>query len=189
MPNQTFGLERLDTPTGPMLIVTDDDGCLRAIDWEDHEPRLHELLRRQYPDPVALRASVRRSDAARAVEAYMEGELDAIAELPTATGGTAFQRTVWKALRAIPGGQTISYGELARRIGQPSASRAVGLANGSNPIAIVVPCHRVIGANRSLTGYGGGLDRKRWLLIHERTWHPLPSSQTELLWTGPAKLG
>jgi methylated-DNA-[protein]-cysteine S-methyltransferase len=93
--------------------------------------------------------------------------LDAVARLPTATNGTDFQRAVWNALRRIPIGRTISYGVLALQIGRPTATRAVGLANGANPIATVIPCHRVIGANASLTGYGGGLDRKRWLLAHE----------------------
>jgi len=101
------------------------------------------------------------------LQAYFAGELREFG-LPLAAGGTPFQQRVWRALRDIPYGETISYGELARRIGQPKASRAVGLANGRNPISIVVPCHRVIGANGSLTGYGGGLERKRWLLAHER---------------------
>jgi methylated-DNA-[protein]-cysteine S-methyltransferase len=92
--------------------------------------------------------------------------------------GTDFQRTVWQALRRIPCGTTISYGELARRIGRPAAVRAVGLANGANPVGVVVPCHRVIGADGSLTGYGGGIERKRWLLAHERASasHELPLS-------------
>jgi methylated-DNA-[protein]-cysteine S-methyltransferase len=100
------------------------------------------------------------------LQAYFAGELREF-ELPLAAEGTPFQQRVWRALCDIPYGETISYGELARRIGQPTASRAVGLANGQNPIAIVVPCHRVIGANGTLTGYGGGLERKRWLLAHE----------------------
>lgn len=100
------------------------------------------------------------------LQAYLDGELHDF-ELPLAAEGTPFQQRVWHALCDIPYGETISYGELARRIGQPTASRAVGLANGQNPIAIVVPCHRVIGADGSLTGYGGGLARKRWLLAHE----------------------
>ncbi len=113
----------------------------------------------------------RRDDAAlkepRAqLQAYFAGELREF-DLPLAPEGTPFQQRVWRALCDIPYGETISYGELARRIGQPKASRAVGLANGQNPISIVVPCHRVIGANGSLTGYGGGLERKRWLLAHE----------------------
>jgi methylated-DNA-[protein]-cysteine S-methyltransferase len=111
--------------------------------------------------------------AARALLAYFDGDLDAIADLPTATNGTAFQRAVWSALRRIPAGRTVSYGMLATQIGRPKAIRAVGLANGANPIAIVVPCHRVIGADTSLTGYGGGLHRKRWLLAHERGERPL----------------
>ena len=100
------------------------------------------------------------------LQAYFAAELRDF-ELPLAAEGTPFQQRVWRALCDIPYGETISYGELARRIGQPKASRAVGLANGQNPISIVVPCHRVIGANGSLTGYGGGLARKRWLLAHE----------------------
>jgi methylated-DNA-[protein]-cysteine S-methyltransferase len=114
-----------------------------------------------------LREVSRPSEAGRSLQAYFEGDLDAITRLPTATNGTDFQRAVWDALRRIPVGHTISYGALALQIGRPTATRAVGLANGANPIAIVIPCHRVIGANASLTGYGGGLDRKRWLLAHE----------------------
>ncbi len=103
-----------------------------------------------------------------AVADYFAGDLHAIDALPVKTAGTTFQQEIWRALREIPCGTTISYGELARRIGRPQAVRAVGLANGSNPIGVVVPCHRVIGANGSLTGYGGGIERKRWLLDHER---------------------
>jgi methylated-DNA-[protein]-cysteine S-methyltransferase len=103
----------------------------------------------------------------RALEAYFAGDLTAIDTLSVKTAGTSFQQTVWKALRAISPGTTLSYGELARRLGRPNSARAVGLANGSNPVAIVVPCHRLIGADASLTGYGGGIGRKRWLLAHE----------------------
>ena len=108
--------------------------------------------------------------------AYFTGDLDAIANLPTATGGTSFQREVWKALQAIPAATTTSYGKLAARLGRPTASRAVGAANGSNPIAIVVPCHRVIGTNGTLTGYASGLPRKQWLLDHERRFAPVMTS-------------
>jgi len=101
------------------------------------------------------------------LDAYFAGDLTAIDDVPVATNGTPFQRTVWAALRRIPAGTTTSYGALAASIGYPSAMRAVGLANGANPVAIIVPCHRVIGADHSLTGYGGGLPRKRWLLEHE----------------------
>jgi methylated-DNA-[protein]-cysteine S-methyltransferase len=157
-----------------MRIVSDAAHNLRSVDWDDYEPRMQELLRRYYgTDAVLLREASRRSAAARALLAYFDGDLDAIAPLPTATNGTAFQHAVWSALRSIPSGRTVSYGTIATQIGQPKAVRAVGLANGANPIAIVVPCHRVIGANASLTGYGGGLHRKRWLLAHERGERPL----------------
>jgi methylated-DNA-[protein]-cysteine S-methyltransferase len=172
--NQIFFVEHIDTPTGRMRIVCDDAERVRAIEWDDHEPRLRDLLRRHYGEgAVELREISRRSAAARALLAYFGGELDAINALPTATNGTAFQRTVWSALRKIPAGRTVSYSVLASQIGRARAVRAVGLANGANPIAIVVPCHRVIGADASLTGYGGGLGRKRWLLAHERGERPL----------------
>jgi len=171
---QTFFVEPIETPTGRMRIVSDDAHNLRALDWDDHEPRMHDLLRRHYgADAVQLREVSRPSAAARSLRAYFDGELDAINDLPTVTNGTAFQRTVWSALRRIPAGRTVSYRTLAAQIGRPKAVRAVGLANGANPIAIVVPCHRVIGADASLTGYGGGLHRKRWLLAHERGERPL----------------
>jgi len=105
--------------------------------------------------------------AASQLKSYFAGQLTEF-DLPLAPAGTEFQRRVWAGLRTIPYGETVSYGELARQLGSPSASRAVGLANGRNPIAIVVPCHRVIGSDGSLTGYGGGLDRKRFLLALER---------------------
>jgi methylated-DNA-[protein]-cysteine S-methyltransferase len=165
---QTFQLERLNTPTGRMQLVSDEQGRVHALDWVDHDERMHRLLGRYYKNvSVRLRESKQESAAKRAVLAYFGGELDAIAKLDVASPGTEFQNDVWRALRQIPRGQTRSYGALAKQIGRPAAVRAVGLANGSNPIAIIVPCHRVIGANASLTGYGGGLDRKRWLLAHE----------------------
>lgn len=166
-----FQLERLPTPLGQMLLVTDGQQCLRAADWQDYEARLHLLMRRQYKGlSISLRETVPESAAARAMLAYFEGEIDAIDTLQVALGGTNFQRQVWSALRGIPAGQPLSYRSLAQRIGRPSAVRAVGLANGANPISIVVPCHRVIGSNASLTGYGGGLPRKQWLLDHEANW-------------------
>jgi methylated-DNA-[protein]-cysteine S-methyltransferase len=159
-------LERWAAPVSPLLLVTDEDGVLRALDFADHEDRMHRLLRTHYGEftledgaaPVAL---------ARALDAYFEGRIEALAGVPTATGGTPFQCAVWNALRRIPAGTTLSYGQLAASLGCPGASRAVGAANGANPIAIVVPCHRVIGADGKLTGFGGGLPRKRWLLDHE----------------------
>jgi len=175
-------LTRLDTPTGRMLIVTDQEGRARAIDWDDCQTRMNRLLRRHYGVMVDdLRESRGTSAALQALERYFGGALHAIDSVATATNGTGFQQTVWAALRTIPSGRPISYGALATRIGRPKAIRAVGLANGSNPIAIIVPCHRVIGANASLTGYGGGLDRKRWLLAYEGALNPIPvAGQAEL---------
>jgi methylated-DNA-[protein]-cysteine S-methyltransferase len=177
MAETRFALERLETPAGPMLLVTDAEDRLRAADWEDHDDRLQRLLRRHY-GPVVLerRNGKGPSDAAKALAAYFDGELGAVKSVMTATNGTDFQRRVWEALRRIPAGTTLGYGALAARLGRPSAARAVGLANGANPIAIIVPCHRVIGADSSLTGYGGGLARKRWLLAHEGA-SATPSSQ------------
>jgi methylated-DNA-[protein]-cysteine S-methyltransferase len=162
-----FFVERLETPTGAMWLVTDDERRVRALDWEDHQDRMGKLLRRHYGDAVRRQPAAGRSAAARAVADYFDGDLTALVALPTATEGTEFQRVVWRALREIPAGETRSYGALARAIGRPAASRAVGMANGANPIAVIVPCHRVIGADASLIGFGGGLDRKRWLLAHE----------------------
>lgn len=161
-------MEQLDTPTGRMLIVTDEQCRLRALDWEDHAARMQQLFNRHYRDPV-LRSHRRlpKSHPKAALAAYFDGDFETISAVVTETRGTDFQRQVWAALRRIPVGRAISYGKLAATIGRPSAVRAVGTANGANPIPVVVPCHRVIGADGSLTGFGGGLDRKRWLLAHE----------------------
>jgi methylated-DNA-[protein]-cysteine S-methyltransferase len=168
MPILTFHLERARTPIGVALLLTDAQGRLRALDWDDHSARMRRLLCSHYGvDAVRLANPRGASDARRSVERYFAGDLTAIDRLPVETTGTSFQRDVWGALRLIPVGRALSYGELAVQIGRRSAVRAVGLAIGANPIGIVVPCHRVIGANGSLTGYGGGLDRKRWLLEHE----------------------
>jgi len=167
-PSHIFSVERIETPTGRMLVVLDDQNRLRALDWEDHEERMRRLMGRQYgADAIRLNEVTAASAAVHAVRSYFEGDLSAVVGLASATNGTAFQRSVWDALLLIPVGQTLGYAALAARIGKPRAARAVGLANGSNPIAIVVPCHRVIGANGTMTGYGGGVERKRWLLAHE----------------------
>lgn len=161
-----LGLTRLASPLGTMLVSFDAEGNLRTLDFETHEARMRALLARQN-GPHELVGAVAPVAIARAMEAYFAGDLRAIDALPVATGGTAFQREVWAVLREIPAGTTTSYGALAARLGKPGASRAVGLANGANPVGIVVPCHRVIGADGMLTGYGGGLPRKKWLLAHE----------------------
>ncbi len=166
MPIETLRLDRLKTPIGVALLVVDKDGVLRALDWEDYEPRMRELLRlqcgavelKQAKAPAAMKASL---------SAYFKGDLDRLGEISWRVGGTPFQRQVWNALPKIPAGSMLSYGALAAKLGVPRATRAVGHANGSNPISVVVPCHRLVGANGSLVKYGGGLDRKRWLLRHE----------------------
>ncbi len=160
-------LERIATPIGTMLVLTDEENRLRALDWDDYENRLNRLLRLHYGTNFAISEALHPSPARRALDAYFACELTAIDALTVETAGTPFQRAVWAALRNIPAGNTVSYGTLAAAIGRPKAVRAVGAANGANPIGIVVPCHRVIGANAALTGYGGGLRRKQWLLRHE----------------------
>lgn len=163
-----FTMERLPTAIGTALVVTDSDGCLRALDWDEYEERMMRLFRLHYGEHrVVLREGVVDAQVKKALLAYFEGEHGAIDRIAVRTAGTDFQRDVWAALRTIACGSTLSYGALAVRIGRPAAVRAVGAANGANPVGIVVPCHRVIGADASLTGYGGGLQRKRWLLAHE----------------------
>ncbi|RXH20432.1 methylated-DNA--[protein]-cysteine S-methyltransferase [Bradyrhizobium guangzhouense] len=163
---ESFGLDRLATPIGVALLVTDADGALRALDWDDYEHRMRELLRLHYgavelgdqPAPTAMKS---------ALSAYFEGDLDQLSRVAWRVAGTPFQQKVWTALAQIPPGTTMSYGAMAARIEMPKAIRAVGHANGSNPISVVLPCHRLIGADGSLVKYGGGLERKRWLLRHE----------------------
>jgi methylated-DNA-[protein]-cysteine S-methyltransferase len=165
-PSASFGLDRLTTPIGIALLVTDAEGVLRALDWEDYEHRMRELLRLHYgsvdlsdrPAPTGMRT---------ALSGYFEGDLGQLASVAWRIAGTPFQQKVWKALAKIPAGTTMSYGAMAAKIDMPKAIRAVGHANGSNPISVVLPCHRLIGADGSLVKYGGGLERKRWLLRHE----------------------
>jgi methylated-DNA-[protein]-cysteine S-methyltransferase len=163
---QTFGLDRLPTPIGTALLVTDAEGALRALDWEDYAPRMKELLRLHY-GAVVLNEARSPQSVRSALSGYFKGDLDRLDTIEWRVAGTPFQSKVWNALPKIPAGQTMSYGALAARLGMPNAMRAVGHANGSNPISVVVPCHRLIGADGSLVKYGGGLERKRWLLAHE----------------------
>jgi methylated-DNA-[protein]-cysteine S-methyltransferase len=165
-PPETFGLDRLQTPIGIALLVTDADGVLRALDWQEYEQRMKDLLRLQC-GVVALRDARSPSALRSALSAYFKGDLDRLKEIRWRVGGTPFQQKVWAALPMIPVGTTMSYGALAAKLDVPKAMRAVGHANGSNPISVVVPCHRLIGSNGSLVKYGGGLERKRWLLKHE----------------------
>jgi methylated-DNA-[protein]-cysteine S-methyltransferase len=156
----------LDSPIGRLLLLS-DERSLTGLHMEvaGREPKGRAAWV-QRPDAVPLRL------AAQQLMEYFAGARRRF-DLPLNLGGTPFQRRVWQELQEIPFGETWSYGQLARRIGNAGASRAVGLANNRNPVAVIVPCHRVIGADGSLTGYGGGLDRKRWLLTHEGStqWH------------------
>jgi len=157
-------VEHLESPIGRLSLYV-RQATLVALEFDTgrDDPRL--LLLRRFPE--AGFSEVAGTPFADALRRYFDGELRAIEGLAVDPGGTRFQARVWRALRKIPVGSTLSYGELARRLGQPLAVRAVGLANGRNPIAIVIPCHRVIGSDGALVGYGGGLERKRWLLGHE----------------------
>jgi len=176
---EQFQIDRVASPLGTLLVVCDDAGRLRALDFHDYEARMRRLLRAHYGERgFELRAGRGPSAVTDALAAFLSGALHAIDAVEVRTGGTEFQRRVWSALRCIASAVTCSYGELATEIGKPSASRAVGLANGSNPIAIVIPCHRVIGVDGSLTGYGGGIDRKRWLLEHESKWSAASAPST-----------
>jgi len=165
-PPEALTLDRLATPIGTALLVTDEHGVLRAFNWTDYEPAMRGWINRHYP-----KAELTEGDAPPQVrgpfETYFQGDAAALESVPWQASGTPFQLTVWAALCTIPAGETLSYARLAKRIGRPTAVRAVGHANGANPVAVVVPCHRVIGADGSLTGYGGSLPRKRWLLAHE----------------------
>lgn len=164
----TFLTDTIDSPLGEMIIVTDEQDALRALEWTDLTDRMKRLLARQYNGTsFSLRPAKAPISVTQAMGNYFEGDLQALERVVSVAGGTDFQRQVWTALRTIPVGETRSYRDIAIAIGNPKGVRAIGLANGANPIGIVVPCHRVIGANGDLTGYGGGLNRKRWLLKHE----------------------
>ncbi|MEO0867705.1 MAG: methylated-DNA--[protein]-cysteine S-methyltransferase [Cyanobacteria bacterium J06642_11] len=163
-------LTKLESPIGNILLVTEGD-VLVSLDYAGYEHRMMRLLEKRYgqfllteddqlcPPPTPT--------IAQAIRHYLAGDLTAIDGLPVNPGGTQFQSTVWQALRSIAPGTIMSYGALAKQLGNPGAVRAVGTTNSLNPISIVLPCHRVIGANGTLTGYAGGIERKRWLLAHE----------------------
>ena len=160
-----LAVDRVDSPAGPIVLVASAAGLV-AVDFGEPEDRVWELLRRRF-GAIEMAPAEDPLGASSAMRAYLAGRLEALDHLPVDAGGTPFQQVCWAALRTIPAGTAWSYRQLALRIGRPAAIRAVGLANGANPVGIVVPCHRVIGADGSLTGYGGGLARKRWLLEHE----------------------
>src|SRR5262245_53265961 len=160
-----FLTDEVSSAIGPIVIAV-RDGRLVSLDFGDCRERMRALLTARYgrarleraPDPDGISGRI---------EAYLSGELGAVDDIAVESGGTPFQRDVWTALRGVPAGTTVTYAQLARTLGRPAALRAVGGANARNPVAIVIPCHRMVGSDGSLTGYGGGLSRKRWLLDHE----------------------
>jgi methylated-DNA-[protein]-cysteine S-methyltransferase len=160
-----LNLDRMKSPLGLLLLAWEGEH-LRALEFGYNEARMTKLLLQHYGE-WELREATAPAPMRQALADYFAGDLAALNRIPVKTNGTEFQCAVWAALRTIPAGQTRTYGELAQQIQRPAAVRAVGMTNGANPIGIVVPCHRVIGANGALTGYAGGLERKRWLLEHE----------------------
>lgn len=164
-------IDTIESPIGP-LTAGDRAGRLCLLHFGPDDGGLDQTLERWYPGEPRTRRPI--TAVREVLSRYFAGELGVIDTVPVELNGTEFQKRVWQALRRIPHGSTLSYGALAKRIGAPAAVRAVGAANGSNPVALVVPCHRVIGSDGTLTGYGGGLDRKRWLLDHEHANPSLP---------------
>jgi methylated-DNA-[protein]-cysteine S-methyltransferase len=157
-------IDAVESPVG-VLTLAERAGRVCMLHFGSDGPDVDKVFDRWYPGEPKNRAPI---DGVRGVlTRYFAGDVAALDTVPVELNGTPFQKKVWEALRRIPGGTTISYAALAKRIGDPAAVRAVGTANGANPVAVIVPCHRVIGSNGKLTGYGGGLDRKQWLLEHE----------------------
>lgn len=160
--------ETIETPIGPVVLVADETGALAMAEFADCEHRMDRWLQRRLHSgrytlgPGAISAAVKQ-----AFENYFGGDVAALRDVAVRLDGTAFQNEVWTALRGIPPGETFAYGAFAERLGRPQSARAVGHANGANPLSIVVPCHRLVGADGALTNYGGGIERKRWLLDHE----------------------
>jgi methylated-DNA-[protein]-cysteine S-methyltransferase len=161
----TISMTWTKSPIGFVRIAATESGALSALVFDEQWPEMRERLTRRFGAIDFVEA--RGSAVADCVCAYFEGDMHALDAIDVDAGGTVFQRRVWRELGRIPAGETRSYAQVARAIGAPAAVRAVGAANGQNPVSLVVPCHRVIGANGTLTGYAGGIARKRWLLAHE----------------------
>ncbi len=162
-----FSYDTISTPLGAMTMAVDEEGALRVLDWAQAGRDDLFSFQRFYKD-VTLEKRPAPKPIKKALNQYFEGELTAIESIKIALPGTEFQRAVWNALCQIPAGTTCSYGDIARTINNEKAVRAVGMANNANPIAVVVPCHRVIGASGKMVGYGSGVKRKEWLLKHEK---------------------
>lgn len=178
-----WSIEQIESPLGALVCVT-REGALVALEFPENSERLHRYLARRtkkargapYEDGAPPAAVTEGSlnaergasgEVGERIRAYFAGDLDALDDVPVDLAGTDFERRVYAELRRVRRGTVVAYSELARRAGRPDAVRAVGATNAKNPISIVVPCHRVIGRNGSLTGYAGGVERKRWLLAHE----------------------
>ena len=161
-----FTCDRMTTPLGPAILVADGSGALHMFFWEEQAETWCRVFHRTHRGAKLTQRGDRFGHVS-ALTRYFDGEIAALDGIRVAPSGTPFQRKVWRALRTIDGGTTLSYGGLAQRIDEPRAIRAVGAANARNPVGVVVPCHRVVGSDGTLTGYAGGLVRKRWLLEHE----------------------
>ena len=156
------------TPIGALVVIEDETDALFMVEFADCDDRMERWLHHRLASGrFALRAGTVSRRTREAFAAYFDGGVGSLRDLPVRLDGTPFQNSMWTALRDIRPGETLAYGAFALRLGRPQAARAVGHANGSNPMSIVVPCHRLVGANGDLTNYGGGLERKRWLIDHE----------------------
>lgn len=174
-------IEAIETPIGEFIFASDAEGRLHGAGWTSKDIRMDRQLRGYRTDGALLdHATAAQRETADRIRAYFAGDITAIDAIDAVPAGTPFQLSVWRALRDIPCGKATTYGALALSLGNPAAVRAVGRANGANPIGVVVPCHRVIGADGSLTGFGGGIERKRWLLAHEG--HDLYAAELPFDW-------
>lgn len=167
---EQFGLVSgtVTTPIGPLVVIEDEANALFMVEFADCDHRMDRWLRHRLASGrYRLRAGTISVRTRETFAAYFDGEVGILRTLPVRLDGTSFQNEMWTTLREVIPGETLAYGAFAERLGRPNAARAVGHANGTNPLSIVVPCHRLVGANGALTKYGGGLERKRWLLDHE----------------------
>lgn len=158
----------IDTPIGAIAVLEDQAGALFMVEFSDCEHRIERWLRRRFDSGRYVLAPGFLSVGIRDIfGAYFDGDVSILRDIPLRLDGTPFQNEMWTALRGIEPGETLAYGAFAERLGRPQSARAVGHANGANPLSIVVPCHRLVGSDGALTNYGGGIERKRWLLDHE----------------------
>lgn len=167
-PQSTLTSTTVATPIGALVVIEDEADALFMVEFADCDDRMERWLHHRLASGrFALRAGTISRATREAFADYFDGGVGALRKLPIRLDGTPFQNTMWTALRDIPPGETLAYGAFAQRLGRPRAARAVGHANGANPMSVVVPCHRLVGADGALTNYGGGLRRKRWLIDHE----------------------